>query len=198
MKSLRHVLATTVLVAAAFGAALTAPVAGCGGGDISFGGDDDDNTLRVTFKGNLDSVTPVTSRDIVVFVYTIDDDDDTDRCPCPPLPDLTYEGKAAVLSSGETEFSISGLKPDKFGVVFLLDKAGDQADGEINPGDEIAILDDDDCRLEDVPGNVTVTLNDIDIDFSTLPEVDCTVGNPPADGRARAETILKKTTTGSD
>jgi hypothetical protein len=196
--------ALSVLAAAALlSSALAAPISGCGGGDISFGGDDDDdNAKKVTFKGNLDSVTPVTSRDIVVFVYSIDDDDNVDRCPCPPALTTdeleTFEGKTAVLSSGETEFSIPGLSNGEFQVVFLLDKAGDEADGTIDPGDEIAILDDDDCQLDDIPGDVTVTLNDVDIQFDSAPEEDCTVGNPPADGRARADTIVKKTTVDGD
>jgi hypothetical protein len=199
MRTFVSVLAAAALLTFGF----TAPLAGCGGDDITFGGDDDDdNAKKVTFKGNLDQITPVTSRDIVVFVYSIDDDDDVDRCPCPPeltANELdTLEGRTAVLSSGETEFSIPDLVNGQFQVVFLLDKAGDQADGTIDPGDEIAILDDDDCQLNDVPGDVTVTLNDIDLRFDPAPDEDCTVGNPPADGRARADTIIKQRTTPDD
>ncbi|MFN2376344.1 MAG: hypothetical protein ABR538_07385 [Candidatus Binatia bacterium] len=168
---------------------------GCGEGTIVFPGDDDDDDLAtVTFQGNIDDVSPVTSRDIVVFVYTIDDD--SDRCPCPPDPSASLTGKAAVLASGETEFTLSGLRSGAFGVVFLLDNAGDNADGEINPGDPIAVLDDIDCELDDIPGKRTVTLDDVDIAFSSAAAGDCTgdSGNPPVAGRARADRITQQLT----
>jgi len=166
---------------------------GCGEGTVTFGGDDDDDdeTSTVTVKGNIDDVTPVTGRNIVVFVYNIPDEDDDDRCPCPAQPDPEDPGKAAVLASGETEFSLSGLDSGPIGVVFLLDQAGDAADGQIDEGDPIAILEDVDCELDDVGANLTVTLDDIDISFSDAPPEDCQGGNPPADGRARADLISK-------
>ena len=189
----------TILIPLAFAAS-------CGGGDFVFGGDDGDNPTKVTFTGNLNTVTPVTSRDIVVFVYNIDDN--SDRCPCPanPCPDSSScvnLGKTAVLESGETEFTISDLEPGAFGVVFLLDNSGVNADGEINPGDPIAVLDDTDCQLDDINGKITATLKDVDIDFeaspsdptTTLPGSDqCSEGNPPAPGRARADLIRLTTT----
>lgn len=183
------------------GAALLASclllTASCGKGTVSFGGGDEDNKAKVTFKGDLDEVSPVTARDIVAFVYSIDDD--SDRCPCPPDPSASGTGKAVVLSSGETSFTISGLEAGTFGVVFLLDNAGDLADGQIDPGDPIAILDDPDCRLDDVKPNLTVTLDDVDILFDDSP-ADCTTGgvDNPAPGRARARTITKVTTVSED
>lgn len=196
---------------------LALSISSCGGGDITFGGGNDNTKAKVTFKGNLDSVSPVTSRDIVVFVYNIDKDDESDRCPCPQNPSNSTNGKAAVLASGETEFTISGLTPGRFGVVLLLDNAGNLADGEIDPGDPIAILDDVDCQLDDVKGDLTVTLDDIDVSFSDAP-VDnpnppvnpnpppatlepttfCKESDPPNQGRARAFLVtLKKTTAAS-
>lgn len=169
---------------------------GCGDGTIVFPGDDDDDDdlATVTFQGNIDDVSPVTSRDIVVFVYSIDDD--SDRCPCPPDPSASLNGKAAVLASGETDFTVSGLRSGAFGVVFLLDNAGNNADGEINPGDPIAVLDDIDCELDDIAGNRTVTLEDVDIVFSSAASGDCTgdSGNRPVAGRARADRITQQLT----
>lgn len=188
-------------------ACLTAVLCGCGGGTIVFPGDDDDDDseARVTFTGNLDSVSPVTTNDIVVFVYEIDDD--SDRCPCPldpldpnnqPNPSYPLDGKAVVLSEGETEFTVSDLDPGAFGVILLLDNAGDNADGEINPGDRVAILDDVDCELDDIEGRRTVTLEDIDVVFSANPTDQCQEGDPPVAGRARADRITQKTTTNAD
>jgi len=184
---------------AALLAALLPVLGSCGEGTVTFGRDDDDDdgNATVTVKGNLDEVTPVTSRDVVVFVYEITDD--SDRCPCPPAPPSeTTQGKSAVVASGETEFTLTGLDAGPIGVVFLLDNAGSNADGQIDPGDQIAILDDVDCELNDVDGNITVTLEDVDLLFSPAPTTDCTGGDEPAIGRARADEITKaKTTSGN-
>lgn len=186
------------LRAAALAAPLVAAlVAACGSGNITFGGGGGggNDNAKVTFTGNLKSVSPVTTRDIVVFVYNIDDD--SDRCPCPPDPSNNPNGKAVVLSSGTTTFTVSDLDRDngKFGVVFLLDNAGNAADGQIDPGDPIAILDDVDCELGDVSSRITVNLKDVDLLFSATPTDQCQDGTPPAEGRARADQITMKTTT---
>ncbi|HEY2385987.1 MAG TPA: hypothetical protein VGK30_03420 [Candidatus Binatia bacterium] len=107
-------------------------------------------------------------------------------------------GKVAVISNGSTQFSVSGLDPGPLLIVFLQDKTGNNADGTINEGDPIAVLDDPNCELDSVDGNITVTLTDVDIDFSNLAggesETDCTgVSSPPAPGRARARLITQKT-----
>lgn len=174
-------------------------VAACGSGTVTIGGGGNDGK-KVTVAGNLRDVSPVTSRDIVVFVYRIDDDDPSDRCPCPPDPSSSSVGKAQLLESGTTEFSLSGLDSGSFGVVFLLDNAGNSADGTIDPGDPIAILDDPDCDLEDVRGDITITLEDVDVAFSSTPATECRSGvvDPPAAGRARADLVtLTATSSGS-
>jgi len=197
-----HAWSRTALLAAAGFAASS-----CGNGTVTFGNGDGDNdgNATVTVKGNLDNVSPVTSREVVVFVYDIDSNDNSDRCTCPPNPSCSTQGKADVLASGETEFTLTGLFAGPLGVVFLLDNSGNYADGQIDPGDPIAVLDDVDCQLDDVGGNLTVTLKDVDIAFSPAPadvcaatKDDCMVDNPPAAGRARADQItLAKTTTGN-
>lgn len=158
---------------------------GCGSGTVTFGGGGGDQKKRVTVAGNLDSVSPVTSRDIVVFAYTVTDG--SDRCPCPGDPSNSTSGKAAVLPSGHSTFEITGIVPGAIGVVFLLDNAGNAADGQIDPGDPIAILDDVDCKLSDVSGGVKVSLDNVDLAFSPAPAAQCEQGvsNPPAAGRAR-------------
>lgn len=183
---------TGTLVAAGLVALL-----GCGEGTVTFGSgdDDDDDTATVTVEGNIDDVTPVTGRNIVVFAYNIPSAEDVDRCPCPAQANPDDPGKAAVLESGETEFTLTGLDSGPLGVVFLLDNSGDAADGEINPGDPIAVLDDVDCEIEDVEGNVTVTLDDVDIQFNAAPTTQCEDGDDPAVGRARADEITVARTT---
>ena len=185
---------------------VTAVVASCGSGTVTIGGGGSGgNTKKVTIKGNIRDVSPVSSRDIIVYAYRLPDDDVTDRCPCPPDPSLSTEGKALRLSSGTTDFSLTGLDAGNIGVVFLLDNAGTNADGTIDPGDPIAILDDLNCRLEGMKANTTATLTDVDILFDTdpvsndpaNPDDDCELGDPPAVGRARARTLTVATTTTS-
>jgi hypothetical protein len=232
---------------------LAGSVLSCSGEDIVFpGDDDDDDDATVTFTGTLDDVTPVTTRDIVVFVYNVDSEasqglcvggptpgtvceDDTDcgasgqcadasricvdgatpgaacdvdadcgangrcmdaSCPCPAFPGDRSEGKAAVLESGELEFTVSGIENGAVKIVFLLDNPGDDADGQIDAGDPIAVLDDEDCELDDVEGGLTVTLEAIDIEFADDRYVDCEDGNPPVAGRARADLITQERTDG--
>ena len=172
-------------------------LAGCGGGTVTFGGGGDGgDKFKVTVKGNVDAITPVTSRDIVVFVYSIDDN--STRCACPGVPAdaIASVGKAAVLPSGTTEFSLTGLDSGPIGIVFLLDNAGNLADGEINAGDPIAVLDDVDCQIDSVAGNKTITLKDVDLSFASVQPAECKdgVNNPPAPGRARANLITVSTT----
>lgn len=190
MKSLEARLVTILVLTT-----MVEVVAGCGG-DVTWGGGGDDNAT-LTVAGNLDAVSPVTVRDIVVFAYSVDDA--SGRCPCPADPSNSTSGKAMVLSSGETEFSLSGVPSGPLGVVFLLDNPGDDADGEINPGDPIAILDDVDCDLGDVSGDLTVMLEDIDLAFSSAPATECEDGvdDPPASGRARAGKISFETAASS-
>jgi len=179
--------------------------AACGSGTVTIGDGGNTNGKKVAIKGNIRDVSPVTSRDIVVFAFRLDDSDTTDRCPCPPDPSGSTVGKAVVLASGSTTFSLSSLDAGNIGVVFLLDNPGNAADGTIDPGDPIAILDDLSCRLEDMKGDVTATLTDVDLSFNSAPvsndplspDSDCDISDPPASGRARARTLTLAATTTS-
>lgn len=195
----------TSLASAAAAVLVTFAIASCGSGTVTIGGGGNGNTKKVTIKGNIRDVSPVTSRDIIVYAYRLPDDDTTDRCPCPPNPSLSTDGKAQLLTSGTTAFSLTGIEAGNIGIVFLLDNAGTNADGTIDPGDPIAILDDLNCRLQDMKVNTTATLTDVDILFDTAPvsndpdnpDEDCDIGDPPAVGRARARTITVATTSTS-
>ena len=204
----------------AFPLLLAGAIVSCSGEDIVFpGDDDDDDDATVTFTGTLDDVSPVTTRDIVVFVFSVNEDADlgvcaggardgqscgdeldcgpggvceAGQCPCPSFPGDPSEGKATVIESGELEFTVSGVENGAVKIVFLLDNPGNDADGQIDDGDPIAVLDDEDCEIDDVDGNLTVTLHDVDILFSENPNVDCENGDPPAAGRARADRITKE------
>jgi hypothetical protein len=205
----------------ALAAMLAGSILSCGGDDIVFPGDDDDDDDKatVTVTGNIDDVLPLTARDIVVFVVNVDNEegsnvcvggpDDGDSCetdedcagdgdcasalcPCPAFPDVITSGKTKVLENGETEFTVSDIENGAIKVVFLLDNPGDDADGTIDEGDPIAVLDDEDCEIDDVDGELTVTLSDVDIFFSESRVVECLTNDPPLPGRARADLITQE------
>ncbi len=214
-----------ILMAAGLLAA-TSGLSACGFGLIDFGGGGNHKGI-VIVNGNLSGVLPVTTRDIVVFVFSGKDPSGSDcpaastttsttvaaaaaeaadvttpdgggaagssscACPAAPIHPECTPGKAVVLAPDTKTFSIGGIDSGKIRVVFLLDNAGNNADGQIDPGDPIAVLDDVNCKLDNVNGNITVTLTDVDIQFDSAPVVECEngVNNPPAAGRARALTI---------
>lgn len=189
----------------------TAGLGACGWGVIDFGGGGH-HSGSVNVAGNIDQMLPLTTRDVVVFVFSGQDSDgncgsastttstlvDTScTCPAAPVqPDCT-PGKAVMLAAGEKTFQIDGVDSGKIRVVFLLDNSGNDADGQIDPGDPIAVLDDIDCELDDVSEKMTVTLTDVDIQFDAAPVSECKdgVNDPPAAGRARAFSITKAQTT---
>jgi len=51
-------------------------------------------------------------------------------------------------------------------VVFLLDQAGVNQDGTIDPGDPVAIFQDTTGRLKNLSGNTEVKLEDVDVTFN--------------------------------
>ncbi len=152
--------------------------AGCGDRTLEYGGNRDNTKTVVTVRGNIDDVVPVTTRDIVVFVFTNLRDPGT-------FQDFD-DGEIAVIESGSSEFTVTDVDRGHITVVFLLDEAGNNADGEINADDPIATLDDPDNELDDVRAGLTVEARDIDINFG-----DSASGNLPAPGVAEADDIRR-------
>lgn len=149
-----------------------------------YGGDGGGPTADV--RGNIEATTPeVGERDIVVFVYTLKEEDPFD-CVEPDLPDLDRQEQSRILQPGETEFEVRNAKAGRLVVVFLLDEPGKDADGRIDPGDPVAILNDPDCVLDDVPNKYIVQAEDVRINFSLDDEDDF-----PAPGRAEAASLTE-------
>jgi len=120
-------------------------------------------------------------RSIVVFIYELGLTENDD-CAVPDLPDSTIPYVSTVIPDGETSFVFSGAGFGRLVIVFLLDGEGGDADGIIDPGDPIAVLNDPDCVLDDVPANYRVDIADARINF--------TLAQPngfPAPGRADAD-----------
>ena len=162
--------------------AVAGPTAGCGGGGI-YGGGSGGSTADV--RGNIAGVFPDRGdRDIVVFVYRVKDE--IPDCTEPDYPDSDDGSQNEKLRDGETEFEVRNIPAGRLIVVFLLDGEGGDADGRIDPGDPIAVLNDPDCVLDDVPNKYIVDLDDVAINFSLSDE-----DGFPAAGRAEADAITE-------
>ncbi|MFQ5477382.1 MAG: hypothetical protein ACE5E4_02065 [Candidatus Binatia bacterium] len=132
-------------------------VCACGDGTLIFGAGDDSNPLEnLVVDGTINNVVPVTTRDIVVFVFT-------------NLRDFVSfsdfdDGEAVIVAFGSTQFSVSGVTRGDLTVVFLLDDA--DPDGQIDTGDPVALLQDPDGVLDNVSPGRQLRIDSIDIDFS--------------------------------
>lgn len=160
----------------AFLAALLA-VATAGCGSLLFG--DDGGGGSIVVRGNLAGVLPATDRDIVVFVFTTKED--AVDCEKPDIPDGKSSNRRVVLEAGETAFEVKKVGHGRLVVVFLLDEAGNDADGRIDEGDPVAVLDDPECLLEEVDKHFTIEVDDVMVNFTDAPSGDVGAGRAVAD-----------------
>lgn len=157
------------------GMAVLAAATGCGG---LYGGGGGGGNVEVI--GEIEAIFPDdTDREIVVFVYRVKDE--PADCTEPELPDNKAE-KDQTLDLGETEFDLNKIRKGRLVIAFLLDNPGKDADGRIDPGDPVAVLNDPDCVLDDVPPKYVVEAHDVRINFSLDDDV---IGFPES-GRAEA------------
>jgi hypothetical protein len=177
MSDFRNVISSLFVVSVAAASAATLAGTGCG----SIYGGDTGPTMDV--RGNVADVLPAgTDRDIVVFVFTTKDPQAD--CENPELPDEDTQYQSRTLQPGETEFEVRNAKAGHITVAFLLDEEGNDADGRIDEGDPVAVLNDPDCVLDDVPNKYIVFAEDVDINFgNTSPN------GFPAPGRAEADDL---------
>jgi len=171
--------------------ALSLTSLGCADGTLVFGGGNSTGSKdeTVTLGGDIDDMlvdtggggvtAPPAGRDIVVFVYSnlrwenggsttkFADIDFTQ----PPgnaltLADFTFSDvEAVIIASGSRTFELSDITKGDLTVMFLLDDK--DPDGQINTGDLVAVVDDPDDKLRDVAGSRNVTLEGVDVTFST-------------------------------
>ncbi len=160
-------------------------LAGCAEGKLVFGGKsigaEADNVI---VSGRIDDTMPANpARDIVVFVYT------NLRCCDPakqPDADLAFSAidfsvppfdgyeledfrsedvEAVIVEAGSDSFELDDISNGELTLIFLLDDP--EPDGEVNPGDLTAVLEDEDEELDDVLAGRSVDVDDIDVDFDT-------------------------------
>jgi hypothetical protein len=110
-----------------------------------------------TVSGNIFNLRPPTFRPILVFVF-VDLRD-------PGIFQDFSDAEVAIVEEDRT-FHVTHLAAGSLTVVFLLDQAGANQDGTINPGDPIAIFQDPDGQLKNLSATSEVVLTDIDISFN--------------------------------
>lgn len=180
MKQMDRKKGLAAVAATALGAAMLLGAAGCGG--IYGGGG---GGAKAEVMGNILQSTPVIAgRNIVVFVYR--QKDEPVDCEVPLLPEDGTPYESQELEDGETTFDLNNVKTGRLVVVFLLDNEGKDADGRIDPGDPVAVLNDPSCVLDDVPNKYIVEATDVRINFglTNLPGY-------PAPGRATADSLTE-------
>ena len=80
------------------------------------------------------------------------------------LSDLRFSDvESVIVDGGAGPFTVNDVSKGDLTVLFLLDDA--VTDGSIEPGDPVAVLSDDDNRLESVAAGRSVTISAIDITF---------------------------------
>jgi hypothetical protein len=112
---------------------------------------------ETTVDGNIFNLRPATSRPIAVFVF-VDLRD----------PGTFQEFRDAEVSTlkDDRTFAVDHLAAGDLTMVFLLDQAGLNQDGTIDPGDPIAIFQDTAGRLKNLSADTEVVLEDVDLTFN--------------------------------
>lgn len=110
-----------------------------------------------TVRGNIFNTRPPSLRPLVVFAF-VDLRD----------PGVFRDFRDAEVASVEDDrtFHIANLAAGSLTVVFLLDQAGANRDGTIDPGDPIAIFQDPHGRLQNLSATSDVLLSDVEIAFN--------------------------------
>jgi hypothetical protein len=153
--------------------ALAALAAGCGDGTLIFGGDFDDKPPSLSVTGDIKSEAP--SNDVVdkvAFVFT--DLTAEALAAGPPFEKFPRNSDGSLDTTAPPNFidqesrlvdgrsfSIADVEDGDLTVMFLLDDP--QPDGQIDSGDNYAVFQEDDGKLENVKGGRTVNIPQIEI-----------------------------------
>ncbi len=112
---------------------------------------------NTTVRGNLFNLRPTTTRPIVVFVFVDLNDPGTFQ---------DFQDAEVAVVKEDRSFVVSDVAAGDLTVVFLLDQAGVNQDGTIDPGDPIAIFQDPAGRLRNLSSATDILLEDIDLSFN--------------------------------
>jgi hypothetical protein len=108
-------------------------------------------------RGNIFNLRPATSRPIVAFVFVNLRDPGTFQ---------DFDDAEVAVATAERTFTVLHLAAGDLTVVFLLDQAGVNQDGTIDPGDPVAIFQDPAGQLHNLSADTEVTLEDVDVIFN--------------------------------
>ena len=120
--------------------------------------------------GNIFNLRPATARPIFVFAFVNLRDQ---------VNFLDFDDVEISRVHADQTFGVPNLASGDLSVVFLLDEAGVNQDGTINPGDPIAVFQDPNGTLRGLSAQTQVTLEDIDLEFDL---------DSPRDGIAQVQT----------
>lgn len=161
-------------------------LAGCGDNDLELGTSDEEKPLQFgrggsnltlgaesgggrsgsrpveesTLDGNVFNLRPATLRPAVVFAFIdLIDSQGPDRFQ------NFRDAELGTLAEDRT-FHIEHLAEGDLTIVFLLDEAGVNQDGTIDPGDPIAIFQDPAGLLRNLSANSRISLEDVDVTFN--------------------------------
>lgn len=112
---------------------------------------------NTTVRGSLFNLRPATTRPIVVFVFVDLKDPDTLQ---------EFRDAEVALVKEDRSFLVPHLAAGDLTVMFLLDQAGVNQDGTIDPGDPIAFFQDATGRLQNLSAEAEVILEDVDVTFN--------------------------------
>jgi hypothetical protein len=108
-------------------------------------------------RGNLFNLRPATTRPVVVFVFVDLKDPGTFQ---------DFRDAEVALVKEERTFIVPHLAAGDLTIVFLLDQAGVNQDGTIDPGDPIAFFQDPAGRLQNLSAASDILLEDVEVSFN--------------------------------
>ena len=112
---------------------------------------------NTTVRGNLFNLRPATTRPIVVFVFVDLKDPGTFQ---------NFRDAEVAAVKEDRSFVVPHVAAGDLTVVFLLDQAGVDQDGTIDPGDPIAIFQDPAERLRNLSAATEILIEDVDLSFN--------------------------------
>jgi hypothetical protein len=112
---------------------------------------------NTTVQGNIFNLRPATSRPLVAFAFVNLRD---------PGVFQDFDDAEVGTVVKDRIFRVTHLAAGDLTVVFLLDNAGVNQDGTIDPGDPIATFQDPQRILHNLSANTEVTLEDVDLTFN--------------------------------
>ncbi len=143
------------------GVAAAALLVACGGDDICLNCNPDSTptpgpTTSVTLEGDILRLSTLDPLSSVVIVTCVD--------PAAGVPLADCSDAFTTQADNEGNFTRSRITAGALALFFWIDR---NEDGQVDPGDPYAVLQDPESRLADVTGGETVDIQAAQVDFAT-------------------------------